>query len=75
MDEAERVLARLARIKELDRLAAPPRELLVELQQLVGEAEAWVRLEGDARAGAAAARLAEEVALSEEVVSESAMLV
>ena len=75
MDEAEKVLARLARIRELDRRAAPVRELLVELQGLVGEAEAWARLEGDERAGAAATRLAEEVAGSEEVVAGTAMLV
>ena len=57
--EAERVLARLERIHALDREHAPPADVLAELRELVREAEAWARLEGDDRAGAAAAKLRE----------------
>jgi alkylhydroperoxidase family enzyme len=46
MDEARRVLERLARIEALDRAAAPPGELLAELRALVREAEEWARAEG-----------------------------
>jgi hypothetical protein len=63
MDESGRVLERLRRIDALrsDALKAggAPGELLDELRALVPEAEAWARLEGDARAQAAAARLRE----------------
>jgi hypothetical protein len=45
MEEARRVLERLARIEELERMQAPAEELLAELRQLVNEAEAWVRVE------------------------------
>ena len=53
MDEARAVLARLDRIEALEREGAPPGVLLEELRGLVQEAEAWTRLEGDARAKAA----------------------
>jgi hypothetical protein len=60
MDEqstgAAGVLARLERIEAL-RSAGPTSELLGELRALVPEAEAWARLEGDARARAAVAKL------------------
>ena len=46
MDEARRVLERLARIEALDRAAAGPGELLAELRALVREAEDWARVEG-----------------------------
>jgi hypothetical protein len=46
MDEARRVLERLARIEALDRAAAGPGELLTELRALVREAEDWARVEG-----------------------------
>jgi hypothetical protein len=46
MDEARRVLERLARIEALDRAAARPGELLAELRALVREAEDWARVEG-----------------------------
>ncbi len=72
MDEAERVLERLRRIRSLDRGRAPAPLLLQELRELVGEAEAWARLEGDERAGAAAAVLAERIAGVEEVELETA---
>ena len=67
MDEAEAVLERLERIRELDRARAPATQLLDELRQLVSEAEAWARTEGDARARAAAAELGAEVVRLEEV--------
>ena len=59
MDEADRVLARLARIDEL-RVGGGGPDLLVELRALVPEAEAWARAEGDARARTAATKLREE---------------
>jgi hypothetical protein len=45
MEEARRVLERLARIEELERGDAASAELLGELRELVREAEAWVRAE------------------------------
>jgi hypothetical protein len=66
MEEADRVLARLARIERLD-LADRPGEgatalLLDELRALVREAEDWARTEGDARARLAVAKLREGAA-------------
>ena len=54
-------MERLARIDELHG-ASPARSdgLLDELRALVGEAEAWARLEGDVRARSAVAKLREE---------------
>jgi hypothetical protein len=49
MDAIDQVLTRLARIEALDR-RHDAAALLGELRQLVGEAEAWARLEGDRRA-------------------------
>jgi hypothetical protein len=45
MEEARRVLKRLARIEELEREQVPAGELLGELRELVREAEAWARAE------------------------------
>ena len=59
MDEAERVLARLRRIGELERAGAAPAVLLDELGALATEATQWARAEGEARARAAAARIGE----------------
>jgi hypothetical protein len=57
MDEARTVLARLARIEELERQDAPAEALLDELRALVHEAEAWARAERPgARAEVAVAR-------------------
>jgi hypothetical protein len=67
MDEAETVLRRLERIRELDEAKAPSALLLDELRQLVTEAEDWARAEGDARARAAAVWLGVDVARLEEV--------
>ncbi|HEX4519682.1 MAG TPA: hypothetical protein VH063_08900 [Gaiellaceae bacterium] len=57
MDEAEKVVERLRRISELNRIEAAPARLLEELRELVGEAEGWADVEGDARARAAALEL------------------
>jgi hypothetical protein len=59
VDEARAVLCRLERIEALEREGAAPAALLAELHELVREAEAWARLEGDARATSAAAALAQ----------------
>jgi hypothetical protein len=55
MEEAEAVLARLARIEALEREGAPPRALLAEVRSLLVEAETWIEVEpgGTARAAAA----------------------
>ncbi|MFL6067790.1 MAG: hypothetical protein ACJ74N_08640 [Gaiellaceae bacterium] len=50
MDEAHAVIERLNRIEALEREHAPAPMLLAELRELVREAEAWVRIEGDERA-------------------------
>jgi hypothetical protein len=67
VDEADRVLARLARIERLDQGAATTSGattalLLDELRALVREAEDWARSEGDARARLAVSKLREEAA-------------
>jgi hypothetical protein len=72
----DRVLERLRRIEELRGVvtsdvrelaeSAPPR-LLDELRHLVVEAEEWARLDGDERARAAVAELAEATASATEV--------
>jgi hypothetical protein len=56
MDEARAVIDRLDRIEALERQGAPPGALIEELRGLVRDAEAWARLEGDARAAAAVER-------------------
>lgn len=50
VDEARAVIRRLDRIEALEREGAHPATLLAELRELVREAEAWVRIEGDERA-------------------------
>jgi hypothetical protein len=59
VDEATKVLERLRRIDALERDQAPPRLVLGELRELVREAEAWARLEGDVRARSAVEKLRE----------------
>ena len=61
MDEARAVLRRLERIEALERESAHPSALLAELHELVREAEAWARVEADARAGAAVAAIQERM--------------
>ena len=60
VDEATKVLRRLARIDALERGCAPADALLGELRELVTEAEAWARLEGDERAQSAVGKLRRE---------------
>jgi hypothetical protein len=60
MDVVDQVLKRLERIESLDRGREGTPALLAELRQLVGEAEAWARLEGDQRAQAAVDKLRKE---------------
>jgi hypothetical protein len=45
MDEARKVIARLARIESLERGGCPASVLLDEVRSLLLEAEAWVRVE------------------------------
>jgi hypothetical protein len=47
VDEARAVIERLNRIEVLERERAPAETLLAELRELVREAEAWVRAEGE----------------------------
>ncbi len=54
MEEARRVLERLARIEQLEREHAPPDQLFDQLKELVQEAETWLRAEPEP-AGAVAA--------------------
>jgi hypothetical protein len=73
MDEATKVLERLERIDALDRERVPAELLLGELRELVREAEAWARLEGDGRASAAAVQLTSTLGQGEEVPLETAI--
>jgi hypothetical protein len=57
MDEAVAVLERLARIDALEPGQASRGRVLGELRELVREAEAWARLEGDERARSAVTQL------------------
>jgi hypothetical protein len=71
MEEARRVLERLARISDLEREQAPPSELLDELKELVREAELWLDAEpepGGAEAAVDRCRAALAVNESKEVV-------
>ena len=71
MEEARRVLERLARISDLEREQASPSELLDELRELVREAEIWLRAEpepGGAEDALEQCRTALEVAQPEAVV-------
>jgi hypothetical protein len=58
MDEARTVLARLARIGELELRGAPPGALLAEVRVLLAEADEWLAVEpaGTTRAAAAVER-------------------
>jgi hypothetical protein len=71
MDEAEAVLARIERIRELERADVPAEKLLEELRSLVAEAESWARAEGDPRARAAAVWLGADVTRLEEVRAQA----
>jgi hypothetical protein len=63
VDEARAVMQRLDRIEALEREGAHPTTLLAELRELVHEAEAWARLEGDERARRAVERVEEAMAV------------
>ena len=66
MEEARRVLERLARIEQLEREHAPAGELLDQLRELVQEAETWLRAEPEpAGAVAALARCRSALAVEE----------
>jgi hypothetical protein len=56
-------MRRLDRIEALEREGAHPTALLAELRELVREAEAWSRLEGDERAQRAVERVEEAMAV------------
>jgi hypothetical protein len=56
-------MRRLDRIEALEREGAHPTTLLAELRELVREAEAWSRLEGDERAQRAVERVEEAMAV------------
>jgi hypothetical protein len=59
VEEADRVLERLARIERLEPGQTTTEVLLDELRALVREAEVWARTEGDARAALAVSKLRE----------------
>ena len=56
-------MRRLDRIEALEREGAHPTTLLAELRELVREAEAWSRIEGDERAQRALERVEEAIAV------------
>jgi hypothetical protein len=67
MEEARRVLERLARIEQLGQECASSGELLDQLRELVREAETWLRAEPDpAEAEAALARCRAALAAEED---------
>ena len=68
VDEALKVMDRLARIESLEREGCPAGRLLGEVRALLHEAEAWVRVEpgGTARATAALERSREALAAAAE---------
>jgi hypothetical protein len=60
VDEARALTERLNRIEVLERERAPAETLLAELRELVREAEAWVRVEGEPDRAAAAVERCKE---------------
>ena len=73
VEEARKVLERLARIEQLEGRPSPSAELLEELRELVREAEAWLRVESDA-AGAVEALVRCRAALAEGEPQEVVLL-
>jgi hypothetical protein len=63
VDEARAVMRRLDRIDALEREGAHATTVLAELRELVREAEAWSRVEGDERAQSAVERVEEAMAV------------
>jgi hypothetical protein len=67
VEEARRVLDRLARIEQLGQECAPASELLDQLRELVREAETWLRAEPEpAEAVAALARCRDALGAEED---------
>jgi hypothetical protein len=73
MEEARRVLDRLARIEALDGGSTPPEVVLGELRELVREAESWLRSEPEPGAAVQALARCQE-ALAQETPEEVALL-
>jgi triphosphoribosyl-dephospho-CoA synthetase len=73
MEEARRVLERLARIEQLEREHAPADQLLDQLRELVQDAETWLRAEPEP-AGAVAALAQCRAALAAEEREEVVLL-
>jgi hypothetical protein len=67
VDDAEKVLRRLARIELLEREGAPAEQLLGELRLLLAEAEAWARNEGGEAGAEAVGKL--RVALARDMIA------
>ena len=63
VDEAHAVIRRLDRIEALEREGAHPTMVLAELRELVREAEAWARVEGNERAQRAVERVEKAMAV------------
>jgi len=57
MEEAAVIVERLERIDRLRHEGAPAAELLAELRELLGEAEAWAQVEGGDAGERAVSRL------------------
>ena len=68
MDEARAVTERLNRIEALEREGAHAQALLAELRELVREAEAWVRAEGEPEQGVTAVERCKD-ALEQRILS------
>jgi hypothetical protein len=67
MEEARQLLARLARIEELDHAGASADELLAELRLLLADAERWARREGGEAGADAVGKL--RAALAREMIA------
>jgi hypothetical protein len=67
MDEARQVLARLARIEELDHAGASSDVLLAELRLLLVDAEQWAKREGGEAGADAVGKL--RAALAREMIA------
>ena len=75
MDEAEAVLARLARIEALDREGAPAGSLIDELRALITEAQLWSRAEGGEAGEEAVSQLGSALATDAAVANAPAGMI
>ena len=75
MDEAEAVLARLARIEALDREGAPAGSLIDELRALITEAQLWSRAEGGEAGEEAVSQLESALATNAAVANAPAGMI